>query len=329
MPLLEQMQAGSANFDTAIMAATISILLGGILFGVGLGFGARRIRLLGAEEIGQGIISAAMLGVIISFAALLDASTASLVPSALPSCPGVVSPSSSPYSFYGCNLDSLGNSLSSLASSLARASEIAGFASSIRIDAGAVSAQPFFALQSASSQLSGAANIAALLSALSFSEQAVAEFIRASALAVFLPAGLILRTFFATRKVGAAAMAAAVAAYVFYPLFFLYSMPASPSPQALQQANAAASSFNSQFAAIPLLELDDTSSVKEMVQAMSEGDFGAAVQPLFPLSFQALFLSAADLLLFPLLSLAIAAVAALEMYKLLSAPIFLPCFEAI
>ncbi|MCX6769061.1 MAG: hypothetical protein NT051_00055, partial [Candidatus Micrarchaeota archaeon] len=68
-----------ASFDIAIMAATISILIGGILFGIGMGFGARRIRLLGSEELGQGIISAAMLGALISVSAVLDTATSSLV----------------------------------------------------------------------------------------------------------------------------------------------------------------------------------------------------------------------------------------------------------
>ncbi|VVC01315.1 Uncharacterised protein [uncultured archaeon] len=89
----------------------------------------RRIRLLGAEEIGQGIISAAMVGALLAFALLLDSTTASLVPSSLPSCPAISAPAGSPYSYYMCNLASMELSLRSLSSSLSRASDIAGFAS--------------------------------------------------------------------------------------------------------------------------------------------------------------------------------------------------------
>ncbi len=84
MPLLQDFQLQTASFDIAIVAATISILLGGILFGAGLGFGLRRMRLLGLEEIGQGIISAAMVGALVAFVALLDATTSSMVPSSAP-----------------------------------------------------------------------------------------------------------------------------------------------------------------------------------------------------------------------------------------------------
>ena len=329
MPLLSDFQGQSGAFDLAIVAATISILIGGMLFGIGLGFGIRRIRLLGSEEIGQGIISAAMVGALVAFTVLLDSTTASLVPSSLPSCPAISSPSSSPYSYYMCNLASLELSLRSLATSLSRASDISGFASSLQISTGVVSAQPFFSLESASRSLSDAASRAYSLSSLAFFELELADFVRASALSVFLPAGLLLRTFFATRRLGAAAMAIAISAYLVYPLFFLFTFTVSKSSAALLEANSAAAQFNSDFASIPLLDLDATSSVKNSIDSLSSGDFPGKLQPLFPSSFRALSIVSADLFIFPLISLIVSAVAALELYRMLSAPIFLPYFEAV
>ena len=323
------MQAHSASFDIAIIAATISILIGGILFGVGLGFGIRRMRLLGAEEIGQGIISAAMVGCLLSFALLLDSTTASLVPSTAPNCPAVNSPASSPYSYYECNLQSLEASIGSLSSSLARAGDISGFASSLHVSVGVISAQPFYALESASKGLYDASFQSNALSSLAFFEWQLADFICASALTVFLPAGLLLRTFFATRKLGAAAMALAIAAYFVYPLFFLYTFSLSQSGAAASDALSHANAFNQQFASVPLLDLDETASVRNKIDEMSQGDFGSKIQPLFPLSSQAMALAALDLIAYPLFSLIISAVAALEFYRLLSAPLFLPYFSAI
>jgi len=330
MPILQEFASGSATFDIAIIAATISILLGGILFGVGLGFGMRRIRLLGAEEIGQGIISAAMVGALFAFATLLDSTTASLAPSSsVPACAVIQNPSSSPFAFYSCHLYSLSASHSQLSSSLSRSADVAGFVSSLRVDAGVISAQPFFAAEEASRSLSEASHSASQSSALAFFELELANLVRSSALLVFLPAGLLLRTFFATRKLGAAAMALAIAAYVVYPLLFLYTFAASKSLAASEEALAAANQFNSDFASIPLLDLDATSAVRGKINEMSSGDFGGKLQPLFPLSSRAISLSNADLIIFPLLSLAITAVAALELYAFLSAPIFLPYFDSI
>jgi hypothetical protein len=318
-----------SGFDIAIIAATISILLGGILYGVGLGFGVRRIRLLGAEEIGQGIISAAMVGAFIAFAALLDSTAASLLPSQLPPCPQIASPASSPHAYYACSLAGLEQGFSSLGAALARTASIAGFASSLQISLGVVSAQPLFALEEASRSLSSLSSSSYALSSLAFLERSLDEFIRASALAVFLPAGLVLRCFFATRRLGAAAMAVAISAYAVFPLFFLYSFPQSQSLAACHSALSEAEGFNSDFASVPLMELDETSSVRGKLDEMSQGDFGSRLQPMFPLASNAGSLALLDLALFPLLSLAISIVAALEIYRLLCAPIFLPYFDKI
>ncbi|MCX8194519.1 MAG: hypothetical protein N3G22_00200 [Candidatus Micrarchaeota archaeon] len=330
MSLLSEFASQQAGYELAIVAATISILIGGILYGVGLGFSARRLRIFGAEEIGQGIISAAMVGALATFTALLDTSVSALVPqSSLPSCPGVPNPQGSPYSFYECNLQAISTSFSNLSSQLSRSADIVGFASSLKVSVGVVSAQPFFALESASKQLSEASQKAAERSALSFFELEFAEAVRTSALVVFLPAGLLLRTFFATRRLGAAAMAIAISAYVIYPLIFLHTFTTSKTASAASQASEAAAQFNAQFASIPLMDLDETGAVRNAIYEMSEGDFGGKVQPLFPLSFRAIALSDADLIIYPLISLAISAVAALELYALLSSPVFLPYFDRI
>lgn len=330
MALMGEFASQTASYDLAIMAATISILLGGILYGVGLGFSARRVRLLGAEEIGQGCISAAMVGGLVAFTALLNSTAASLVPqSSLPACPAVQTPSESPYSYYECNLQALSLSLAGLSSQLSRSSDIAGFASSLRISLGAISAQPFFALESASKSLSAASQSSAQASALALFELELADAIRSSALMVFLPAGLLLRTFFATRKLGAAAMALAIAAYAVYPLPFLYTFTVSRTSDAASEAVQEAGSFNSEFASIPLLDLDETGAVRNKINEMSQNDFGGRIQPIFPLSFRANSLAFADLVVYPAISLLVSAVAALEFYWLLSAPVFLPYFGRI
>ena len=124
-------------------------------------------------------------------------------------------------------------------------------------------------------------------------------------------------------------MALAISSYVVFPLLFLYTFTVSGTAASAAEAISAADSFNEKFSFIPSLELGDTSAVRDTIQQMSGGDFSSEVQPLFPLSARALSLANSDLLIFPLLSLLISAVCALELYRLLSAPIFLPYFEAI
>ena len=320
------------DFDLAIVAATISILIGGILFGVGLGFGIRRIRMLGFEEIGQGIISAALVGAIVIFSGLLNSTTAELIPPAL-SYPSIPNISSASYSFYIHNLESLELSQSSLASALSRASEITGFVSSLKLSLGVVSAQPFFALETASHSLYESSIQLYSLSSLAFFESEFAKFISIMVLTVFLPAGLVFRTFFATRKLGAAAMAIAISAYFVYPLFFLYTFSHSQTITATSAALSNATAFNAKFSSVPILNLEDSNAVRnkinEISQNNSQDDFGSQLQPIFSTSSNAVSLALLDLILYPLISLAVSVVAAFEFYKLLSTPIFLPYFEVV
>jgi len=50
---------------------------------------------------------------------------------------------------------------------------------------------------------------------------------------------------------------------------------------------------------------------------------------LLPAAMRALALSLSDLIIYPLLALAVSIVAAFELYRLLSAPIFLPYFSSV
>jgi len=330
MALLEELGEGTGSYDIAIAAATISILVGGILFGIGMGFGFRRMRLLGAEEVGQGIVSAAMVGGLLAFTLLINSTVPSLVPQAVSvSCESVASPTGSPYAYYMCNLEAMQNSYRALSNSLSRAAQITGFASSLQVDIGVVAAQPFFALQSASKELHNASQQAGWQSALAFSEFELADAVRASALSIFLPVGLVLRTFFATRKLGAAAMALAIAAYIIYPLLFLHTFTVSKSLATAEVAQKDIDSFNAEFASIPLLDLDSTAAVRNKINEMSHGDFSSKVQPLFSASFSAISLANSDLLLYPIIALLMSAICAYELYRLLSAQIFLPYFESV
>ena len=74
---------------------------------------------------------------------------------------------------------------------------------------------------------------------------------------------------------------------------------------------------------------DASSAVKAKIDELSSGDFGGEAQPLLPSAMRALALCIADLAIYPALSLAVSAVAAFELYNLLSAPIFLPYFSSV
>lgn len=330
MDALSGFSPNSATFDLAIMAATISILLGGISFGLGLGLQNMRIRLFGQEELAQGIVSAAMVGGIFAFYSILNAAALSAVPQAsLPSCPRSQGITSSPFGFYECHLEALSNSYSSESSALSQSALIAGFASSLKITNGNVSSQPFFALEEASRSLSAQSGKSNEISALSYSSLELAGLARSSALALFLPIGLLLRTFFATRKLGAAAMAISVSAFMVYPLLFMHTFPASKALSASIAATKASNGFNNAFSGVTLLELGDASGAQSQASALSSNGFPGKASSLLQSSANANALPAADLFVFPLVSALVSLVAALELYSIFSMRIFVPYLDSV
>ena len=321
----------TTNFDWAIIAATISILLGGILFGAGIAFRYARLRLFGQEEIAQGIISAAMAGGILVFCSALSVAAISAMPpgAAMPSCPHAQAAASTPSGLYECNLEAMSGAYSGLSSSILRSSLIIGFASSLKITEGNVSAQPLFAYEEASRSVSSESRDAAGVAALSYMELSLADIVRASALVLFLPVGLLLRTFFATRKLGAAAMAVAVSAFMVYPLLFIQTFPASKSAAAAANATALADGFNSEYANVRSADLSNTAAVQSQISAISGGDFENRLQPALSSSANANALAIADLAIYPLISLVVSAVAALGFYWIFSARVFVPYLDAV
>jgi len=310
-----------SNWQIPIIAATISILLGGILFGIGLGFGIKRIRIAGQEEIFQGIISAAMAGGIITFSLFIESIASSTLPPAFPPCPSFAGQNST-NSFYLCNLEALSNAYLYLGDYLSTSSNILGFISSVKISFDSVSAQPFFALESFSSFLFTLSSYSYLIHSLAFMELQLFDAINKSAILVLLPAGILLRTFFATRKLGAACMALSVSFYLFYPLFFLFVFSTSKSLEFANKAQSESRDFNLLYASIPLTNLDQTSAVKEKINQLSENDFEAKIHPIFSLSTKAIFLSLPDLIFYPVISIVLCFVAAFQLYKLFSLSLF-------
>ncbi len=319
-----------ASFDLAIIAATISILIGGISFGMGIGLQHARIRLFGQEELAQGIVSAAMVGGIFAFYSILNAAAlAAVPPSSLPSCPRSHDVANSPFGFYECHLEALSVSYAASSSALSQSALITGFASSLKITDGNVSAQPFFALEGASRSISAQSEKAGEISALSYSSLELAELVRVSALAIFLPVGLLLRAFFATRRLGAAVMAIAVSAFMVYPLLFMHTYPISTALPSSVAAARVSNDFNAAFSGATLPEFGDSSAVKAQVRSLSNDGFPGRVSMLLQSAANSNALPVSDLLVFPAVSIIVSLVTALELYGIFSARIFVPYLDSV
>ncbi len=246
--------------EIAVIIVTASILLAGIMIGLGRAFGYKRIESFGVEELIQSVINSAIIG---SFAAIIE-----LV--------GVVSSSivtetcseGNVVEQLLCMLTNLNSNLFLMFQELVKSLNILGFYQSISLDFGAFAIAPFTNLSAVSATLSTqllSLNLIMILVGLNIQ---IIEFVGANALGLLFPVGLVLRTLFTTRKVGGFLIALALGLYVFYPTFVLVF----PDPMAdINQSTVVMENFtsNSFYAAMPVVDLNDNYAIAGKIDLMS------------------------------------------------------------
>lgn len=248
------------GIEVAVIVVTASIVLAGILIGLGRAAGYKRIEVFGIEELIQSIINAAIIGSFAAIIQLVGAVSSSVVS---PSCSqGTV------ISQLGCGLDRMGASLFLMFQQLLNVLNILGYYQSLSLDFGAFSIAPFVNLSSVSGTLSlQLLSLNWIIILLQLNSQ-IASFIGQNALGLLFPVGLVLRTFFATRKVGGFLIALALGLYVFYPTFILVF----PDPQPdIDNATAIMANFtnNSYYATTPIVDLNSNYAIAGKLDVLS------------------------------------------------------------
>jgi hypothetical protein len=252
--------------EIAVMIVTASIILAAILIGVGKALGYKRIENFGVEELLQSIINAAIIG---SFAAITD--LVAVVSSSIvtPSCS-----SGTVVEQLLCNLQFLSTGLFGMFQELIQILTLLGYYQSLSLDFGAFAISPFTNLSSLSSVLSAQLLSLDMLIILVGLNIQVAEFIGANSLGLLLPVGLVLRTLFATRKVGGFLIALSIGLYLFYPTFVLIF----PDPQMdVEYSVSLMSVFTSNifYQTMPVVELNDNYAIAGKLDLMSGKCFDA------------------------------------------------------
>ncbi len=248
------------GMNIAVIVVTASILLAGIMIGLGRAFGYKRIEHFGIDELIQSIINAAIIGAFAAIIALVAEVSASLVAE---SCTegDVVSQ-------LICNMELVNTHLFLLFQELVQVLTLLGYYASLSLDFGAFSISPFGNLATVSDAMSGqllSVNVIMILIGLNIQ---ISTFIQQNMLALIFPVGLILRTFFATRKVGGFLIALALGLYLFYPAFVLIF----PTPVAdINQSVGLMENFtnNSFYAPMPVIDLNDNYAIAGKIDLMT------------------------------------------------------------
>jgi hypothetical protein len=249
-----------AGMGIAIIIVTASIVLAGILFGVGRAFGYKNVEYFGIEELMQSLINAALIGSFAAVTGLVASVSSSIV---TPGCS-----SGNVIDQLICMLGLVNGNLFSLFQSLIQMLNILGYYQGLALNFGAFSVSPFGNLSSVSGVLSAQLLSLNLIMILVGLNTQIAVFIQQNALSLLFPVGLVLRSLFATRKVGGFLIALAIGLYVFYPTFVLVF----PSPQddlANSTAIMAAFDNNSYYAPIPVVDLNSNYALAGKLDVMS------------------------------------------------------------
>ncbi len=246
--------------DIAVVVVTASIVLSGILIGLGRAAGYKRVEVFGVEELVQSIVNAAIIGSFAAIIQLVGAVSSSVVSQGCTQ--GTV------VDQLVCILGSISGSMSLLSQQLLSALNLVGYYQGLSLQFGSFSISPFVNLSSVSGALSLQLLSLNWIIVLMQLNGEIASFIGQNALGLLFPVGLVLRTFFATRKVGGFLIALALGLFVFYPTFILIF----PDPRAdLDNATGLLQNFtnNSYYATTPVVDLNSNYAIAGKLDVLS------------------------------------------------------------
>ncbi len=252
------------GMNIAIIVVTISILISGILIGLGKAFSLKRIELFGLEELIQSIINAALIGAAAAIILLAQNISSEVVTPVCSTGPTITELS--------CTIQSFSTSLFSFSQELVKTSVLVGYYQTLSLDFQAFAIQPFTNLSALSNLFSNHLLLSNLLTILLNFNLQIINFFSENSLFLLFPLGLVFRSFFATRKLGGFLIALAIGTYLFYPAFIMiFPVPT----EALSSATANMTLFNSnpEYATVPIIDLNDNYAIAAKLDNLTSKDF--------------------------------------------------------
>ncbi len=230
---------GLYGFQIGVILVGMMLAVSGIVLGLGFAFDDRKLKDFGRNELYQSIISGILLGsFLILFAnnglvsQLVNAVTISNGTSF--SCQSFMQNNtvicfasnyltgSTQYTFMGSRHSSLMSISTGFLTALVGLNAVLGVIAGIQIDLVIVSISFASLLAPFLHEISyGISGIVMIMVSISI-QSALLAFVALTATTVILPVGLLLRTFYPTRKLGGFFIAVAIGLYVVFPLTYLF-----------------------------------------------------------------------------------------------------------
>ena len=264
---------GVYGLNVAVITIAIMIAIGGLFTGLGFALNNRKFKEFGIEEIFQSVINGALIG---AFAVLFMPSgiitstvnaitlsnTTSLTCSAYLSQNHAICFSydylvGSGYTFNGIYHPSLLAQSTGLTIGFLGLNTVLGIIAGLNINAQVIDISFSSALNPIVNQIQYFIKILTTISISAMVQSSLLAVVATSAIAIILPTGLVLRTFYPTRKIGGFLVAVAIGTYVIFPMSYVlnanvldtYSINSSNS--SITQLSGSASQIESQVVTLP------------------------------------------------------------------------------
>ncbi len=260
--MAELLSGWQAIAGTAIV---ISIIIAGIALGFGRAFSLKRLERFGADELLQSIINAAILGFAVGLSVLVMQIGAEFTPDMQNiSCNANATPSD----YTLCAINATTQQSFGLSQDLVRAQNNIGYYQTLELHFGNFSIQPLVNMGSVSNQLATSLYSIQLSTFASSLNAQFLSFISSGWFGTIFAAGLVLRSFFLSRKFGAFLIGASIALIIFYPLMLLmFPLPLEDVSQARNLTLAFLS--NSTYQTVPIIDLNSNNAIADKIYNMS------------------------------------------------------------
>lgn len=227
--LYAQLTGAGEPYRIATYIIVIFITLAGFAMGLGRAFGVRKLEEWGKHEILQQVINAAFIAGLASVTLFIMMLVSSLTPQpgspeALFVNPDKVFSGNAAINFSLHYLDFVNSICNALLAGLSVIYAVLAPLSTLNVGVNLVvtgSITPLNGLTPFLELLGTLISAMAFFIFMIFAQRSLLLFVDATAFAVFLPLGLILRSAYVTRKVGGALIAISIGLYVVYPLLFV------------------------------------------------------------------------------------------------------------
>lgn len=231
---MQALPFGEYGFDISVLLVGIMLAIAGFVLGIGYALNDKRLKEFGKEEIIQSVINGALVGGLIALfigGGPVDSMINSIVVGngTTMSCSSFLSANSAicfaydylvgsgTYTFMGVSHTSILTGTTTLIVALLGTYAALGLLKTFL--------SPLLSMIQSAVQALGAVAVSVTVQA------SVLEFVAASALTVLLPAGLILRSLYPTRKLGGFLIALAISLYVVLPLTYVMNATISSNYQ--------------------------------------------------------------------------------------------------